>query len=77
MFCSIPDVGWYSNPEAGISYFNSNNYKSFEDKLNNIITMDDDKYRELTKSNSRYMIVYDPKRSSCDLIRKDILSGIN
>ena len=76
LFCSIPDCEWYSYPEAGISFFCKEDYMSFQEKVNYIINMDDNEYKNITKTNSRYMNIYDEENSSCEIIRKDILAEI-
>ena len=49
---------------------------SFQEKVNYIINMDDNEYKNITKTNSRYMNIYDEENSSCEIIRKDILAEI-
>ena len=45
----------FQMPEAGISYFNKNNFVKFEDRVNHLLKLNIIKYKKITKNNVDYM----------------------
>ena len=76
LYTNLLNSEWLEMPEAGISYYNKNDYEGFKNKINELINMDIDNYRKITHKNAKYICNYNPKKPAHEIIRSTILKDI-
>ena len=77
LYANLLDSEWFETPEAGISYYNKNDYEGFKNKIDELLNMDIDEYRNMTKKNAKYICNYNPDQPAHEIIRSTILKEIN
>jgi surface carbohydrate biosynthesis protein len=76
LYANLLDSEWFEMPEAGISYYNKNDYEGFKNKINELINMDIENYRNITHKNAKYICNYNPEKPAHEIIRSTILKDI-
>lgn len=73
LWCNVPGDEHFEMPEAGVSYFEGNDYQAFRDHVLSLLAMPQEEYEAATQSNARYINNYDPANPPHEAIRAAIL----
>ena len=76
LFCNFTGNEDYSSPRDGLWSLNEPDYEIFKDRLNYIYNMDMEKYIEMTRGYSKYLMNYDFKNPAHQVIRNMILKEL-
>jgi surface carbohydrate biosynthesis protein len=76
MWCNIPDDDHYEMPEAGVSYFSGNDYNAFRQRVLDLLEMPQERYENLTRAGSRYIVNYDQACPPHRIIREAVVRTI-
>jgi len=76
LWCNVPCDEHYAMPEAGISYFQGNDYDAFKQRVLELLEMPKDEYARLTRDKARYISNYDPARPPHVAIRQAVLKAV-
>jgi surface carbohydrate biosynthesis protein len=77
LYANLLNSEWFEIPEAGISYYCENDYEGFKNKIDELLNMDIDEYRNMTQKNAKYICNYNPDQPAHEIIRSTILKEIN
>ena len=77
LFCNLSGDDFNQLPLPVICTMNVNNYEIFKSKLDYLRQLDENEYREITRSHARYLMNYDFENPTHTVIRKMILEYLN
>lgn len=76
MFCNFSDDPDYDTPIGGPWCLNQNSYEMFEQRLDALLAMPEDRYQESTAKDRTYFMKYDTKEPAYLFIRRTLLDCI-
>jgi surface carbohydrate biosynthesis protein len=77
LWCNIPRDEHYEMPEAGISYFEGDDYAVFKERVLMIIDMPQREYEQQTKAMARHINCYDPAQPPHEIIRSTVVRELS
>jgi surface carbohydrate biosynthesis protein len=77
LWCNVPKDEHYEMPEAGISYFDGNDYAAFKERVLILLKMPQDEYEETTRERKRYINNYNPLSPPHEVIRTAVIKVLS
>lgn len=77
LFCNYSGHVEFDSPQPGIWSLNTGNYQDFSDRMNQLLSIDDDKYAQMTSEYAKYLMNYDRDIPTQEYIRNMVLTAIN
>lgn len=76
LWCNVPADERFKMPEAGLSYFEGNDYSTFKQRVLELLAMPQDEYVAHTSANAHFINHYDPSHPPHEVIRAEILGRL-
>lgn len=76
LWCNVPNDEHYEMPEAGISYFQGNDYSDFKKRVLKHLEISQNDYENLTSKRSHYINNYNPDHPTHELIRSAVTNAL-
>lgn len=77
LWCNVPGDEHYEMPEAGLSYFQGEDYNAFKKQVMELLEMPQNDYKELTSEKARYINNHDPLNPPHEIIRSAVIKALS